>query len=202
MAIYGEKFFSFMATCEANYRKLGECIAEVLEIGPGDRVVDFGCGLGFVLDVLQEHGASVLGIDAFGGTSEATKARGRPSRFDILAHDLAAPAYLVDFTIAICTETGEHLPEGAADTLVASVAGACTGEEGRGTILWSAAPPGQDADDPGHINLQPAEFWLSRFAALGWVPDPARTARLRAMMRERHAQHEYCADNFTILVRP
>jgi hypothetical protein len=182
--IYNAAYFAHMASCRDAYRRLAECIVEV--IPPGD-VIDFGCGLGFVIERLHELGRSVLGVDAH-ATSETVP---------ICRNDLSFPFALERrFTIAICTEVAEHLPWTVSDTLVETVANAADT-----AIVWSAAPPGQDVDDPGHINLQPPEYWLSRFGARGWSVCVGSTERLRSLMRLREAQHHYAADNFYFLER-
>jgi len=183
--LYGPTFFAQMGTCREPYRRLADCIQEICP-EPPMTVIDLGCGLGFVIERLQELGAEVQGYDLFGSSNIVP----------IHQVDLTDP--LVGFgraDLVICTETAEHLPARDADTLVRHVV-----ESARRAIVWSAAPPGQSADAVGHINEQPPAYWLERFARLGWATDQRRTARLRALMVERHAQHEYCADSFHVLV--
>jgi hypothetical protein len=69
---------------------------------------------------------------------------------------------------------------------------------GNSAIVWSAAHEGQGGTD--HVNEQPPGYWLERFAAEGWKPDDVRTKALRALIMLWHAQHEYCVDNFYLLV--
>ncbi|HTI59279.1 class I SAM-dependent methyltransferase [Mucilaginibacter sp.] len=42
----------------------GEGVLELLEVKPGERVLDLGCGTGHLAKKIQEHGAEVIGIDA------------------------------------------------------------------------------------------------------------------------------------------
>ena len=108
--------------------------------------------------------------------------------------DLAVPPYPPPANVVICTETGEHLPDAAADGLVE----ACVSATPR-TIVWRAAPPGQEWE--GHINLQPAEYWLAKFGRLRYAPNMAATGALRARMLETEAQHVHCRANFSVLER-
>jgi len=42
----------------------GESVLELLEIKPGERILDLGCGTGHLTNKIKEHGAEVIGIDA------------------------------------------------------------------------------------------------------------------------------------------
>lgn len=42
----------------------GEGVLELLDVKPGERVLDLGCGTGHLAKKIQEHGAEVIGIDA------------------------------------------------------------------------------------------------------------------------------------------
>jgi trans-aconitate methyltransferase len=42
----------------------GESVLELLDIKPGERILDLGCGTGYLTDKIKDHGAEVTGIDA------------------------------------------------------------------------------------------------------------------------------------------
>lgn len=42
----------------------GESVLELLDVKPGERILDLGCGTGDLAKQIQEHGAEVIGIDA------------------------------------------------------------------------------------------------------------------------------------------
>ncbi len=42
----------------------GESVLELLDVKPGERVLDLGCGTGPLTKKIKEHGAEVIGIDA------------------------------------------------------------------------------------------------------------------------------------------
>lgn len=65
------------------------------------------------------------------------------------------------FDLAVCLETGEHVPEDTADYLVSFVTAAAP------VVLWSAAIPGQGGH--GHVNEQWPEYWASLFRARGYA---------------------------------
>ena len=78
-----------------------------------------------------------------------------------LRHDLTEPLVLErNYDLVLCLETGEHLPEEAADTLVAT----CVLHSDE--VVFGAAVPGQEGK--GHINCQPHEYWHEKFKIHGF----------------------------------
>ena len=121
-------------------------------------ILDIGCGKGEWLSVFYAGGVvDVMGVDI-----------AAPEADGFLRYDLTEPLELdPPFDMVLCLETGEHLPESAADTLV----GTCVANAP--TVVFSAAVPGQDG--LGHINCQPHEYWHEKFAARGYeMSDPFR----------------------------
>ena len=190
-------FFLQMAGQREPYRRLADAIDAALAPTPGaicpqGSLLDLGCGVGCVTARLWERGWMAIGVDG-AQAAQALKEDG----VILLVRDLCDPEALRGFPVfdvVSCTETAEHLPADAAETLVAHCA-----TKARSYIVWSAAPPG--AEWPGHQNCQPGEFWLSLFEARGWLPDLMRTERLRHQMRLRKAQHDGGADTFYVLAR-
>src|SRR5688572_16337634 len=56
--------------------RLGEPLIELLQLQPGQRVLDLGCGDGFLTRKLVERGFRVLGVDASPQQVEAARALG------------------------------------------------------------------------------------------------------------------------------
>src|ERR1700712_4104683 len=42
----------------------GESVLELLDVKPGERILDLGCGTGHLANEIKNHGAEVIGIDA------------------------------------------------------------------------------------------------------------------------------------------
>ena len=42
----------------------GESVLELLEVKPGERILDLGCGTGHLTQEIKDHGAEVVGMDA------------------------------------------------------------------------------------------------------------------------------------------
>jgi hypothetical protein len=177
--------FTQMRACREAYRRLGDAIHEVL----GARgAIEFGCGVADHTERLFELGWDVTALERSDVARKMARVRSEP--FDLISSD----AYPWAAPVSICTETAEHIPDEYSHR-VADHVQSCA----RWRIVWSAAQPGQEW--PGHVNLQPASYWLEKFAAYGWTPDEEQTLHLRLAMRMKRAQHEYCADNFHILRR-
>jgi len=182
-------FFEHMAARRDAYRRLGDCIHETL----GAHVaIDLGAGLGYVPGRLRELGWEAYASDLLAPEDlrEAPAEMWLRSPIDLATRLPFGIAWRED--VVICTETAEHVAEEHADAVVLNVAARAVRY-----IVWSAAQPGQEW--PGHVNLQPPAYWLEKFARHGWVPDEERTATLRRLMLERHAQHEYAVSNFYVL---
>ncbi len=74
-------------------------------------------------------------------------------------------------------DRAEHVAAGSADRLVDLVTAIAP------RVAFTAAPPGQGG--VGHVNEQPPEYWIERFAARGQVWLAADTAALREEWRAR-----------------
>lgn len=147
MTIYDAEFFtsgrSETATLSASI------VAPVVKdlLSPTS-LIDIGCGQGEWLNA--------FGLDDMLGVDIAA-----PEGEQFLRRDLSYPLALGRvFDLALCLETGEHLPASAADTLVDTIT---THSD---QVLFSAAVPGQEGK--GHINCQPHEYWHEKFEARGY----------------------------------
>ena len=186
--VHDEAFFEFMRTCRDPYRRLADCIHEV--VGVQATAVDIGCGIGLQTKRLMELGWGIGGMDPAPAAIEL-----REPGVNVESFDLTQPRSTTraQRDTVICTETAEHIPQEHADAIVANVVGLA-----RNFIVWSAAAPGQEWE--GHVNLQPPAYWLEKFAAHGWVPVQTKTAKLRDRMLETNAQHVLGRQNFFVLV--
>ena len=123
------------------------------------RFLDVGAGSGAFAAALQRRGHTVVALEH----SRLGRLIGRRQGVPVKPFDLAKnepdPRDVDQFDVSYCFEVAEHLPPALGDRLVGFVA--ATGA----TVVFTAAPPGQGGS--GHINEQPAEYWISRFEACG-----------------------------------
>jgi SAM-dependent methyltransferase len=156
------------------------------------RIADVGAGSGAVAAEGRRLGLDVVACEHSPIGRMLARAQGVRSRpFDVAT---ASPGLLggpVD--LAYCIEVAEHLPPELGDRLVAFVA--ALGPR----VLFTAATPGQGGQ--GHVNEQPREYWITRFAGHGMTYRPDETARLRAAL-DRHLDHgRWIADNAMVFGR-
>ena len=123
---------------------------------PGS-ALDIGCGIGAYLRLAKALGVrEVYGVDGVPASSTALD----PGEY--LMHDLSLPVRLDRaFDLVLCVEVAEHLSPRHDDLLIDSVA-----RHARDLIVFSAAEPGQPGR--GHINCQPIDYWLRKWAERGW----------------------------------
>lgn len=74
------------------------------------------------------------------------------------------------YDISMCLEVAEHMAEAKASELIKVLTMLAP------TVLFSAAVPGQGGH--GHINCQPKQYWIDRFAELNYVVDQDSTQKL------------------------
>lgn len=127
---------------------------------PVRTVVDIGCGPGTYVRAMREVGLDAIGVD--------NDPRMPDTEYLISADILKY--YFSKKDLALCLEVGEHLPEDKADAFVDKVVSASD------LVIFSAAFPGQGGD--GHINCQPKQYWIDKFAQRGYTVDASMTDAL------------------------
>lgn len=134
-------------------------------------VLDVGCGSGALLQALRRTDPRLR----LGGLEHSLTARRRAQAaglavrpFDALALDAvgrrALGAELGHWDLVVCLEVAEHLPPWHGARLVSFLAQ-------WDVVLFSAARLGQGG--VWHLNEQPPEYWLRRFARTGLEPHAA-----------------------------
>lgn len=120
--------------------------------------VDFGCGLGPMLKVLEDHGTEVtVGVDGWWINQDDVVVN------DFRELDINKPVDLRRrFGLVICLEVAEHLPEESAEILVEILV------THGSRILFSGAVPGQGGR--GHVNEQWPDYWAELFVLHGYRP--------------------------------
>jgi len=133
-------------------------------------VVDFGCGVGAYLEsALNNDILDILGFDIGG---DVVKKYTEPSIHPYIQYlDCTKELFIEkNYDCVISLETGEHIETESSDQFVLNIVGF---SKKTGTILFSAAPPGQTGT--GHINCQTKEFWIEKFSTHSWNVDKETT---------------------------
>jgi SAM-dependent methyltransferase len=125
------------------------------------RAMDVGAGSGAYAAEAQRRGWEITAIERSSVGQRHVKAKGvEVFDFDLGKEPPSVAVGAVD--LAYCFEVAEHVPANLADALVSFLVG-------RGArIVLTAAPPGQGGT--GHVNEQPASYWIDLFAAHGRQP--------------------------------
>lgn len=131
-------------------------------------VVDVGCGTGVLLRACRELGMKAEGLEYSEAALAICRKRGIEARkFDIESEIPGG----VRADLAVSTEVAEHLHERYADRFVDLL---CSIAD---RVALTAAVPGSTGDD--HVNEQPNEYWIAKFAARGYAHDAALSAEWR-----------------------
>lgn len=154
---YDHAFFKSIE--ETSQHSAEKIVPFVLSILKAQSVVDVGCGEGSWLAQFHRHGIDdLLGLDGDYVPADVMKI---PAT-SLVRCDLGRPFSLErEFDLAICLETGEHLPEARAAGLVADITKLAP------QVLFSAAIPFQRGTH--HINCQWPDYWQNLFAAHDYV---------------------------------
>lgn len=159
--IYTDEYFLRDVDPDATYAAPIVAKSIIDELRP-KRAIDVGCGTGALLRALQDSGCSCLGLEYADAALDICRSRGLDvMKFDI-EHDKLAQ-YLGPFDVTISMEVAEHLPEKCADSYVGLLSTLSP------ILVLTAATPGQGGTD--HVNEQPHEYWIRRFADRGFVLD-------------------------------
>jgi SAM-dependent methyltransferase len=173
--IYNNKFFKNTIKYEAD--SAAEFVEVVLKYYNPQNIVDIGCGVGIYLKEFNQKGiADLLGVDG----SPAARDEFLLSPEKLIIFDLAKKyKFEKKFDLALCLEVAEHLREEDADTLVETIIGASD------NIIFSAAVPGQGPRSIGHINEQPPEYWIEKFANKNYIYLKEQTENMRKEMEDK-----------------
>lgn len=172
--LYDSTFFQSLQKYRPLYHFLADIMFKYLK---PESVIDWGCGSGFMLEGLHNHGITELcGIEG----SEEVK--------PFIVPELKDKIHIVDvllyqsgvYDLAISVEVAEHLHEKDAGRFVNTVCGSASK-----WVWWTAAQPGQGGT--GHINCQPLSYWEAVFSEIGlFKPDWELTYTIKQAMLQNH----------------
>lgn len=121
-------------------------------------VVDFGCGVGAWLSVIENFGADTL-VGRDGPWVDKSKLLSEKIEFEVTDFENEIK-FIGRFDLAISVEVAEHFYEQHADNFINGLA------MHSDNIIFGAARPEQGGSH--HVNLQPQSYWIRKFEALGY----------------------------------
>ncbi len=154
-------------------------------------VVDLGCGTGVYLHEFEVRGVETIGYEhSARARRQAERLYGLKVRpFDV--QEFKGVGRLAD--ACLCIEVAHYLPPSLANLLVQHCARSAP------LVIFSAAQPGQGGY--GHVNAQPREYWIERFAALGYRLNVSTSSRLQDHLRTHLKRGFWLAANVCLFER-
>jgi SAM-dependent methyltransferase len=177
--LYDNKYYEEIV--EPEIVRSAPVIAEsiVKEFNPRS-IVDVGCGTGTLLLELNKLGINTLGLEYAQAGLEKCRSKGLSVKhFDIES----SQAIEKKVDLAVSTEVAEHLPAKCADKYIDLLTSMAE------TVVITAATPGQGGLD--HVNEQPNEYWIEKFANRNFNYQKDLTMQLRKEWQEKDITNWY-----------
>lgn len=166
LEVYNDTFFKQRAAWRSDYIAIAKWINKNIE---GTSFGDIGCGNGIIIESLLSSGKTVWGVD---GAQNSKQFVDKKVRKHFQSSDLTNPHNFPPTDVVLCFEVAERINKKYADTLIKSIA-----STGAGTVIFTAGQPGEAGIH--HVNLQPHQYWINKFAQEGYCLDPAVTEHFR-----------------------
>lgn len=179
---YTESFFS--QHDPTFYPELAKAILQVC----GDGIqssLDVGCGHGFLVEAMREQGVDSNGLEG----SESARAlwpEAYAHKYTVLDIEQAEGVEAIATTDLVTSfEVAEHITADSADKFVELVTA-----RNPTYVVFGAATPYQDfGKNPTHVNEQPFQYWIDRFAKGGYELHLLKTVELKESLFERKRTH-------------
>lgn len=160
---YDEAFFT--DAWFSNWGELQYILAElVLSIPSWRSVLDFGCGPGVMIDLMNQRGLDYTGFDP------SPEARGLYLKhYGLYPDKFVSSLNINSFDVVVSFDVLEHMSDDEIDLFISKFANV------RDMLVNISRAPGI----PGHINLKTDEQWLAFFALRGRTFNELLTTELR-----------------------
>ncbi|MHC4748935.1 MAG: methionine biosynthesis protein MetW [Planctomycetota bacterium] len=159
--IYDEQYYT--DGLDPLYEKSCELIVEsIMKVFCPKSVIDVGCGPGQLLLELKERGVTCRGLEYSSAALNICRQNGiNVTQFD-LEHDVLPRDFKAD--VVVSTEVAEHLQEQYADRFVDILCAIADN-----VIITAAEPATTYIADRTHVNEQPKDYWIEKFACNGFT---------------------------------
>jgi SAM-dependent methyltransferase len=122
-------------------------------------VLDAGCAMGFLVEMLREQGVEAWGVDI----SEYAVGQAAKSIKEYCWVGSITNPFPRKYDLIVSIEVVEHLQPRDAESAIANL---CAHTE---DVLFSSTP--YDYKEASHFSVQPVEYWAELFAKEGFVRD-------------------------------
>ncbi len=175
--IYDEKYY-IDGGLDPVYEKSCQVIAEsIVRFFSPRSVTDVGCGAGSLLSAIKRRGVVCHGLDYSSAALRICRRNGLDvTKFD-LRHDVLPKDLKAD--VVISTEVAEHLPEHCANRFVGILCGIADN-----VVMTAAEPAITYVGDHTHVNEQPKEYWIDKFADNGFKYNEGISTQFRTEWKE------------------
>lgn len=173
--LYTSEFFSGRRHRKRMYREksMGKCIVECLD---AKSVIDYGCGLGLLLEGVLESGVkNILGIEY--SYKSASPFISKHMQSYIRFGNVMEKCDCGKFDCVVSIEVAEHILEEKSDVFVDNLV-----DSSNMYVILTAAPPGQGGI--GHINEQKKQFWIDKIEKKGFKNSTDVLGKFRAKLAE------------------
>jgi 2-polyprenyl-3-methyl-5-hydroxy-6-metoxy-1,4-benzoquinol methylase len=159
--IYDERYYT--DGLDSQYEKSCKVIADsIMKVFCPKSVIDVGCGPGQLLLELKERGVACRGLEYSSAALNISRQNGlNVTQFD-LEHDMLPGDFKADLVVS--TEVAEHLPGHSADRFVNILCAIADN-----VVITAAEPATTHVPDRNHVNEQPREYWIEKFANNGFT---------------------------------
>lgn len=175
--IYDENYF--FKGKDPVYERSCQVIAEnIVKVFSPKSVIDVGCGPGVLLLALEKEGLICRGLEYSSAALRFCHQKGLDvTRFD-LRRDVLPKDFKAD--VVVSTEVAEHLPEHCADHFVDILCAIADN-----VVMTAAEPAVTYVGDHTHLNEQPKEYWIDKFADNGFKYQKDIATRFCVEWKER-----------------
>ncbi|GAC1467256.1 MAG: hypothetical protein PVSMB1_16340 [Gemmatimonadaceae bacterium] len=123
------------------------------------RVLDAGCALGLLVEMLRARDVDAVGVDISAFAIEHVYEPIKP----FCRQGSITEPFTDQYDLIVCIEVLEHMPSQDAELAVANF---CAHSR---DVLFSSSPT--DFREATHVNVQPSEYWARLFARHGFYRD-------------------------------
>jgi len=184
--LYTKDFFYKMQRIKPWQNEVGKILVDNFKI---NSAIDFGCGLGFYLEGIQQAGCkNIIGLEYM--YDHAILYLSENMKPYVFKQNIMDKVNYGKFDLSISIEVAEHLLPEKSDVFIDNLVNASNKY-----IFFTAAIPQQGGT--GHINERPTEFWIEKLKIKGFSLSEVDTK----ILKESSAKINFKSKYFNLMKR-